>query len=73
MNIHILESIVDRFGMGPVLAELAVIAYAKAEHVQSQWHDAELAKRWEQVARVIERAETAPAIACLNNLEGRPS
>lgn len=41
-----LEGLIDRYGLPEILKELARIAYAKADHVEVNWQDARLAKRW---------------------------
>jgi hypothetical protein len=42
-----LEAMVDRAGLRNVLWALQSIAYAKAGHIQHNWHDCVLARQWE--------------------------
>jgi hypothetical protein len=51
-----LESMIDANGLSWVLDHLCDICHAKAEHVQSNWQDAHLAKAWERAARTIDAA-----------------
>jgi len=44
-----LEQLIDAYGLPRLLAEMADIAYGKAEHVQSNWQDERLAKAWTKV------------------------
>lgn len=41
-----LEQLMDNYGLPRLLAEMADIAYGKAEHVQSNWQDKTLAAQW---------------------------
>ena len=50
-----LEALVDTHGLHAVVAELAGICGAKAEHVRSNWQDAVLAQVWERYARALDR------------------
>lgn len=52
-----LEGMVDRVGVAMVLNTLAGIAYSKAAHVSEAWQDAPLSRRWEQMARALEKTE----------------
>jgi hypothetical protein len=51
-----LEATVDRHGMASVLESLAVLATLKAEHVETNWQDRELARSWKRVASRIQQA-----------------
>lgn len=53
-----LELIVDSAGLASVLAMLAEMCHAKADHVQHTWQDEGLARAWSQDARVLEHALT---------------
>lgn len=44
-----LEQLIDCYGLPRLLAELAEIAYAKAEHVQTNWQDTALASQWTSI------------------------
>ena len=48
-----LEALVDRWGLSGVLALLADVCNAKAEHVRENWQDESTAKSWEQDADTI--------------------
>lgn len=41
-----LEQLIDCYGLPRLLAELSTIAYAKAEHLQTNWQDNILSKAW---------------------------
>jgi len=47
---YVLEGIVDAFGLQNVLNGLACICFGKADHIESNWQDHRLAKRWEKAA-----------------------
>jgi hypothetical protein len=47
---YVLEGIVDAFGLQNVLNGLACICSGKADHIESNWQDHRLAKRWERAA-----------------------
>ena len=51
-----LEQIVDRVGLTEVLAILSEICSAKASHVEENWQDKVLAKRWEKAHKIVEQA-----------------
>jgi hypothetical protein len=46
----ILEGFIDTFGLQNVLNGLACICSGKADHIESNWQDHGLAKRWEKAA-----------------------
>lgn len=48
-----LEQLIDCYGMPRMLSELAAIAYAKAEHVESNWQDANLAEAWTAIGNKL--------------------
>jgi hypothetical protein len=48
-----LEALVDQHSMTDVLDALAMVAFAKAEHLKSNWQDAQTAKVWEGIAGKI--------------------
>jgi hypothetical protein len=43
-----LEQMIDEHGMREVCEAIARIAWGKAEHIESNWQDKELAKVWEK-------------------------
>ena len=52
-NREILENIVDIHGIDSVLMALSEICGAKAEHIECNWQDRSLAKRWAIVEGAI--------------------
>jgi len=56
-----LESVVDQVGMSDTLYVLAQIAWAKAEHLVTNWQDRETSKLWERVAQILESASEKAA------------
>lgn len=59
----VLESLVDQYGTARLLAELATVSFAKAEHIREAWQDNSLAERWEaQANRLAEFGHKLPAI-----------
>ena len=49
-----LEQMMDRTSLAAVIAALADICHAKAEHVDVTWQDAGLAGSWRRDARKLE-------------------
>lgn len=52
-----LEALIDRTSLRRVLEEIAQICRLKGHHIDANWQDAHLARRWYSAAGVIERAE----------------
>jgi len=50
---HALERILDKAGLQAVLEVLSEICGAKAEHVESNWQDKALARRWAMLEGAI--------------------
>jgi len=50
-----IEQMVDKVGLSKFLFMLAEVCNEKAEHVQVNWQDRNLAKAWESDARAIEK------------------
>lgn len=48
-----LEALIDRHGLHDVLEDLACVCHAKADHVESSWQDAGLARRWRRMASMV--------------------
>lgn len=44
-----LEQLIDAYGLPRILAELGAIAYAKAEHIQTNWQDRTLSRQWSRL------------------------
>jgi hypothetical protein len=43
-----LEQMIDARGLYGVLEDIAAICYAKAEHLETNWQDANAAKVWQK-------------------------
>jgi hypothetical protein len=50
-----IEQMVDKVGLSKFLFMLAEICNEKAEHIQTNWQDRNLAKEWTADARAIEK------------------
>ena len=48
-----IEALIDRYGIEKFLMTASEICGAKAEHIQSNWQDTSLAKRWATVGGAI--------------------
>lgn len=48
-----LEQLIDSYGLPRLLAELAIIADAKADHVQHNWQDHALASQWAKIGQKL--------------------
>jgi hypothetical protein len=53
-----LETMVDTTGLRNVLYALERIAYLKADHIESNWQDGAMAKRWNTIAKQIAKTAT---------------
>lgn len=51
----ILEPLVDKYGLGHVVAGLALLAHEKAAHIESAWQDEVLAKCWTRDGAKLEK------------------
>ena len=51
-----LEQAIDDYSLRAVLDALHGICYAKAEHIRTEWQDAQTARAWEHAARYLESA-----------------
>lgn len=49
------EALVDQVGMNDMVDFLTAIAYAKAEHLRTNWQDEKSAKIWEHDAKILAR------------------
>lgn len=48
-----LEKLVDHTSLGAILEALSEICYLKAEHVQGNWLEADLARKWERAGNKL--------------------
>jgi hypothetical protein len=48
-----LEGMVDGIGLRAILLILQEIAYAKADHIQANWQDPNLAKEWKMAGNKL--------------------
>ena len=48
-----LEQLIDAYGLPRLLAEMAGIAYGKAEHCQVNWQDTPLSKQWAEIGKEL--------------------
>jgi hypothetical protein len=55
-NTEALEAIVDRNSLPEVLEALSQICYEKAEHIETNWLDTELAKAWRKAGEIVLKA-----------------
>jgi hypothetical protein len=54
-DVQTLETIIDRVGLAELTDTIARIAREKAEHVQTNWQDRDLARVWNRVARRFDK------------------
>jgi hypothetical protein len=52
----VLESYIDKYGIGDIVTALAHICGLKAEHCATNWGDPSLAKIWDEAATDLEGA-----------------
>src|SRR5262245_46208705 len=52
-ELHALEGLIDRVGIGRLLEAITEVCFEKREHVQTHWQDAGLARCWGRVGRKI--------------------
>jgi hypothetical protein len=50
-----LEQMIDRHGLAAILEAVSDICSAKADHLRSNWQDAESAKVWDSDAKKISK------------------
>jgi hypothetical protein len=55
MNLDQLEQIVDRIGLKNTVELLAILTEEKAEHIQTNWQDKNLAAAWLRSGRVLDK------------------
>ena len=51
-----LEQLIDRDGLEPVLRAIEEICHGKAEHVLTNWQDEKLARTWNRAGVAVGRA-----------------
>jgi hypothetical protein len=49
-----IEELVDKKGLGYVLEELGNVCDMKADHIQENWQDPQLARVWRRAAKILE-------------------
>jgi hypothetical protein len=54
----IIEAMIDRTHVATLLETISQVCYAKAEHIQHDWQDAELADLWREVGYRILKLST---------------
>lgn len=59
-----LEQFIDQEGLQAALRVLSEICYAKAEHVETNWQDHELARAWTKAATALD-AQSAREVFAL--------
>ena len=52
-ELETLELLIDRRGIASVLMALSEICGAKGDHIESNWQDAGLARRWNTLAGAV--------------------
>jgi hypothetical protein len=52
-----LEELIDKSNLVDVVEQLAQICRLKADHIESNWQDSALAKRWIKAANAIENVK----------------
>ena len=50
-----MEEYVDRYSLALLLEQLADLCAEKAEHVQTNWQDSDIAGDWSKAARYLDR------------------
>lgn len=59
-----LEALVDKYTLATVLDVLAEVASAKADHVETNWQDSQLAKAWDlNAAKLLNASAFAHKLA----------
>lgn len=53
-----IEELIDQNSLSAVKEALANVCFEKAEHIQSNWQDSDLAKTWENAGRKIGNVDT---------------
>ena len=61
-NAGTLEGIIDECGLLETLTAIALICEEKALHIESNWQDLAMARRWKQAAERVHSAAASKAI-----------
>lgn len=59
-----LEQLIDREGMGNVLAALVDVCQEKAAHLAENWQDDKLAKQWEKTGNELNKCSAKLSLVC---------
>jgi hypothetical protein len=51
-----LERMIDRSSLAQVLEDIAEISYLKAAHIEENWQDMPLARKWERAGKAVDGA-----------------
>jgi hypothetical protein len=65
-----LEAFVDAHGLECVLNRLASVCREKAEHVETNWQDARLARIWNSAANKITAASNSGSVRSVSPYDG---
>ena len=57
VDADVLENIIDRNTLDDVISALIEICRGKADHLESNWQDANAAKAWSDDAKTLEKAQ----------------
>lgn len=61
-----LEAMVDKHGLYEVLVAMAVVCGDKADHVQWNYQDVNLARKWNSVHNKLQTLALAPVVEALS-------
>lgn len=53
---HILEEMIDKYGLSAVLASASEVCTLKSAHVREAWQDCITARSWDTAAKALDRA-----------------
>lgn len=67
-DVQTLEQMIDRVDLAELADTIARIAYEKAEHVQTNWQDRDLARVWNRVGRRFDKL--VPALELVDETIG---
>lgn len=54
-DMAVIEALIDRYSLANVVEALVAICGEKADHIESNWQDADLARDWTTDARLLDR------------------
>ena len=66
VNERTLEELIDEESLRNVLDGLEAICHGKAEHLASNWQDANTAKLWEKAGKLMGKMVDHPAIRIIS-------